>query len=179
VNWGRDIHNEPTVDAFGNPVRKQVRFDGSSATRSILVLCLDTSGSMWSSISQLNEALQNWVNGLANDLLYRNSVEIALVTFGNGGVVLWRGPNRLSYRDGDPFLLAREFHPPSLDADGRTPMLEALRISMSIISARKKTLRQNGRNWYRPLLWLVTDGEPDPGGSRELGISPMHRITNG
>jgi uncharacterized protein YegL len=112
-------------------------------------------------IDMVNRGLSEWATQLARNPYYRTSVEIALVTFGKDGVVVWRGRSPLPYRDANPFLLAAEFVPPTLEADGLTPMGEALRVAMDLIGARKDKLRREGAQFHRPLLWLVSDGEPN------------------
>jgi uncharacterized protein YegL len=109
----------------------------------------------------VNRGLAEWAAALARDPFHRTSVEIALITFGKDGVVTWRGKVPQTYRESSPFLIAAEFIPPVLEAGGLTPMGEALRIAMDIISARKDRLRQEGTQFYCPLLWLVSDGDPN------------------
>jgi uncharacterized protein YegL len=159
----QDIHSMETenVDAPAQTGRIRVR-GRSHGPRVMLVLCLDTSGSMaGSNIDDVNRGLAEWATLLARDPYHRTAVEIALITFGKDGVVTWRGKTRQSFREGSPFLIAAEFIPPVLEAGGLTPMGEALRTSMDVISARKDKLRREGTQFYCPLLWLVSDGEPN------------------
>ncbi|MCK9895279.1 VWA domain-containing protein [Frankia sp. AgB32] len=134
--------------------------------RLVLLLCLDTSGSMRGrSIQEVNDKLGTWFAELRRNPYYARALEVALVTFGEGGVCAWRGPERVAYRDAGPgtFVPLSEFRPPQLRADGNTPMGEALRRSIDLIDQRKKFLRRHAEQVYRPLLWLVTDGAPtDP-----------------
>lgn len=130
-------------------------------TRILLLLCLDTSGSMAGNpMSEVNDKLAQWCAELRQTPYYARSLEIALVTFGNGGVQVWRGPDQLDYRDEDAFLRLHRFRPPLLSASGGTPMGEALSRSLDIISARKDRFDRDSEQYYRPILWLVSDGEP-------------------
>jgi len=159
----QDIHSMKTEDVDVPSPAGRIRVRGRSrGPRVMLVLCLDTSASMaGANIDKVNRGLADWATLLARDPYHRTSVEIALITFGKDGVVTWRGKVPQSYRDGSPFLIAAEFIPPVLQADGLTPMGEALRTSMDVISARKDKLKQDGTQFYCPLLWLVSDGEPN------------------
>ncbi|MGP3966956.1 vWA domain-containing protein [Streptomyces sp. 6N223] len=131
-----------------------------TAQRLPLVLCLDTSHSMTGApIAALNDALREWAGILHTDISLSHSVEIALVTFGSGGVGVWRGPEPA----GDPaqaFVSAYAFEAPALSAGGATPMTEALELAMHLVETRKEQLRAAGLQYYRPQICLLTDGLP-------------------
>lgn len=131
-----------------------------SAQRLPLVLCLDTSHSMAGPpVAALNEALSEWAGMLRGDISLSHSVEIALVTFGSGGVRAWRGPERAGPGE-SAFVSAYGFEAPSLTAGGATPMIEALELAMRLVEDRKEQLRAAGLLYYRPQICLLTDGLP-------------------
>lgn len=112
------------------------------------VLVLDVSGSMSGDpIRALNEGLATLQGSLREDPIARTRVELAIVTF---------GPVQVT----QDFVVADEFVPPSLRADGSTPMGEALVAALDLVEARKQTYRDNDVNYYRPWVWLMTDGSP-------------------
>jgi len=129
--------------------------------RVLVVLCVDTSSSMrGEAISRLNDALQGWAHSM-NSHSMAASTEFALITFGAGGVLKWRGTESFDPRsDRTPFVSAREFTAPVLAADGVTPLTKAVRLGIDVIEARKRQLTQERVTWRRPLMWLVTDGRP-------------------
>jgi uncharacterized protein YegL len=113
------------------------------------VLILDVSYSMRGDpINELNEGLTAYREELAADSLASKRVEIALVTF--GGVVS-------TVQD---FATAEHFHPPALVASGDTPLGEAVSRGISMLDERKKLYKANGIMYYRPWLFLITDGGP-------------------
>jgi uncharacterized protein YegL len=115
------------------------------------VLLLDTSGSMAGQpIAELNEGLMTLKDTLAADSLASKRAEIAIVTF--GGLVTTI----------QEFVTAAHFHPPRLHASGSTPMGEAIMRGLGMITQRKATYRANGVSYYRPWVFLITDGGPDP-----------------
>ncbi len=115
------------------------------------VLLLDTSGSMnGQPIAELNEGLITLKDTLAADLLASKRAEIAIVTF--GGMVT-------TIQD---FVTAEHFQPPHLHATGGTPMGQAIMQGLDMIAQRKSTYRSNGISYYRPWVFLITDGGPDP-----------------
>ncbi len=112
------------------------------------VLLLDTSASMKGKpIDELNEGLQALRKELLEDELASKRVELAIVSF---------GPVRVESDFGTPEF----FEPPDLEATGETPMGSAVEHALDMIEERKETYRSNGINYYRPWVFLITDGSP-------------------
>jgi uncharacterized protein YegL len=113
------------------------------------VLLLDVSGSMAGEpIAQLNAGLQAYHADLLSDPLAAQRVEVAVITF--GGIV----------QTVTPFQTAHHFSPPTLAATGDTPMGLAIRQAIDAVAERKRLYRQNGLHYYRPWIFLITDGAP-------------------
>ncbi len=117
------------------------------------ILILDTSGSMGGQpISELNEGLLAYKEELAADSLASKRVDVAVITFGGEVQTVVH------------FTTAEAFHPPRLVAGGDTPMGIAVDTAMQMLESRKQEYRSNGIAYYRPWLFLITDGGPtDPG----------------
>jgi len=127
-----------------------VEFAENPEPRCPCLLLLDTSASMGGEpINQLNAGLQAFKDELASDSLAAKRVEVAVVAFGGGG------PHLVA-----DFTDAGSFQPPQLMASGTTPMGAAIRDGLKRLSARKETYRTNGVAYYRPWVFLITDGEP-------------------
>lgn len=113
------------------------------------ILLLDVSGSMdGQPISELNEGLRQYRDELSGDSIASKRVEVALMTFG-GAVKLE-----------STFCTAEHFVPPTLAAGGDTPMGQAIIESVQLLRDRKELYRSNGIMFYRPWIFLVTDGSP-------------------
>ncbi|MDR0918329.1 MAG: hypothetical protein LBM93_03650 [Oscillospiraceae bacterium] len=121
------------------------------------ILLLDTSGSMNDNgkIEALNKGLQSFKEQLYSSKFDKNKlsiIDIALVTFGGDGVQVEQY-----------FLPAGRFSPPTLTANGHTPLCEAIIYSLALIEKRKKTYddpNEVGCGHQRPWLFCITDGMP-------------------
>jgi uncharacterized protein YegL len=128
---------------FGN-----MEFADNPEPRCACLLLLDTSGSMQGAkIAQLNAGLNDFSRQLRADAMAAKRVEVAVVTFGPVDVV-------------QPFVTADSFIAPDLKADGDTPMGAAIVRAADLITERKKAYRANGIGYYRPWIFMISDGEP-------------------
>lgn len=131
----------------------QVPFDGvefaeNPEPRCPCVLLLDTSNSMMGKrINELNKGLQTFKEELMGDPMSLKRIELSIVSFGPVNV-------QTEFQTADTFI------PPALKADGMTPMGEAIEKGIEIIQQRKEKYRENGISYYRPWMFLITDGAP-------------------
>lgn len=126
-----------------------VEFAENPEPRCPCVLLLDTSGSMQGeAINALNEGLRTFKDDLSKNLLASRRVEVAVVTFDCDVNVV------------QDFVTADQFEPPPLAAQGLTNMGAAIHQALDILQARKAQYRTNGVAYYRPWLFMITDGEP-------------------
>jgi len=113
------------------------------------VLLLDTSGSMaGEAIDALNQGIQAFQLSVSKDPLASRRVEVALVTFDCEINVV------------QDFITADQFQPPTLTAQGQTKMGSAIIKALDMIKDRKATYKANGVTYYRPWVFMITDGEP-------------------
>ena len=136
------------------PGLEEIEFAENPEPRCPCVLLLDTSGSMSGApIQALNKGLQTFKDALAQDALASKRVEIAIVTFNSRVEVV------------QDFVTADQFEPTSLSAGGATKMGSEILQGLDMVQARKVQYRQNGITYYRPWMFMITDGEPqgEPG----------------
>jgi len=122
--------------------------DNNREPRQPVVLLVDTSSSMANDLHEVAAGLDGLRSALVRDPVARNRVELVVVSF--GGQVTTHGD----------FGEAALFEPPSLSASGDTPMAAALTQALDLLEAKKQAYRRSGLDYYRPLLFLLTDGEP-------------------
>jgi uncharacterized protein YegL len=132
------------------------------------VLLLDTSASMdGAKIAELNnglKVLEQHFDPETGDPTVLRSVELALVTFGAGGV------NVIDLKTGRPtseldqaFVEAGQFVAPTLTTGGSTPLGQAMDLALDTLTSRKSFYKANGIPYNRPWIFLISDGAPDHG----------------
>jgi len=141
----------------------QAEFADNPEPRCPVVLALDTSGSMnGAPIQELNQALTVFAAALQADRLASLRVEVALVTFG-GQVKVWglaETGKSVTFEAQNAFVTVDHFSPPELDASGNTPMGEAVMRALGLLRERKVIYHQSGMDYFRPWLFVITDGKP-------------------
>lgn len=118
---------------------------------------VDTSSSMEPVKEQLREGLT--VLSEALDDQARGRVEFCIISFDNSARVLV------------PFGPAYDFEVPKLECVGMTAMHAAVKLGLEQIETRKSQYKANQTSYYRPWIFLLTDGganDTDNGSFEEL-----------
>ncbi len=161
----------------------QAEFADNPEPRCPVVFVLDTSGSMKGQpIIELNEGLRAFAQAVRMDRLASLRVEVAVVTFGGKvravnihgevsgdtncatfnprGLAVRPSVKEIPFDARQAFVTADQFQPPALDADGGTPMGEAIQRALALLKERKEIYKQNGLDYFRPWVFVITDGKP-------------------
>lgn len=138
-------------------LEEQIEIANPQQPHCAVVLLLDTSGSMTGDkIRLLNEGFKMFrmdivgdeEKGVEGDQLAAKRVDLAVITFG-GSVNLIHD-----------FSAVGDLELTEFAADGGTPMAEAILRAIEAIEHRKQGYKSKGIDYYRPWIFMITDGDP-------------------
>ena len=130
-------------------LEEAVEFAENPEPRCPCILLLDTSGSMSGEpIKALNEGLQTFKDDITKNELAQKRVEVAVISFDSEVNVV------------ENFVTADQFEVPVLTAQGLTRMGDAINKALDLLQERKSAYRDNGIPYYRPWVFMITDGSP-------------------
>jgi len=131
-------------DAWAVPLN-----DENPDARVACVVLVDVSTSMKGApITALQQGFSEFAAFVNEDPLVRKRVEVAVITFGSTAEVVV------------PLQEGRSVEPVAFTANGTTAMGAAINMALDIIAQRKQDYKDNGIQYYRPWLLVLTDGEP-------------------
>jgi len=124
----------------------------NSDERAPLVLVLDCSGSMQddNKVTLLNDGLKTLEAELKADPIAARCGRVLVISFGGNNDVEVVG----EWTD------AMDFTPPTLMAGGMTPLGAAMRCALDEVESQKSQMRSAGVSYKRPIIMLLSDGEP-------------------
>lgn len=132
-----------------NRLDDAIEFAENPEPRCPCILLLDTSGSMSGApINALNEGIKVFQEELNKDELAAKRVEVAIVSFNSNVRIV------------QDFVTADQFKPTKLTTEGLTQMGAAIEKALDMLSERKSLYRSNGITYYRPWIFMITDGAP-------------------
>jgi uncharacterized protein YegL len=128
------------------------------------LLLLDVSGSMRGKpITELNDGLVLFKDEVVADSLAAKRVEIGVVTFGPVQTV-------------NDFTSAQSWTAPILQSQADTPIVSAVEHGLALLRNRKDAYRSNAVSYYRPWIFLITDGAPTDGGANNERLDIAARL---
>jgi len=98
-------------------------------------------------IDELNAGVRQLKDELMADEMAQKRVEIAVIGFGPVATL-------------SDFQTPDVFEPPALVAGGDTPIGAAIETGLALLDQRKQAYKANGVSYYRPWIFLITDGGP-------------------
>ena len=114
-----------------------------------VVILVDISGSMdGEPIAELNQGLIEFRKALEEDSLAMGRADVSIISF-NSNVQTEMG-----------FRPAAEYEAPKLTASGGTSLNGAVITGLDAIESRKAEYKVAGTDYYRPWVFLLTDGAP-------------------
>lgn len=132
-----------------------LEFAENADPRCAISIVLDTSSSMAQPdangkvpLDELNEALDVLVSELNKDPLAKRRAEISFVTYGT------------EVSEPTPFSTVQDIVLPTLVPSGVTSTGKAIEAALDSIQERKKSYKENGIDYYKSWVLLITDGLP-------------------
>jgi uncharacterized protein YegL len=114
-----------------------------------ICLVLDDSGSMaGDKIKELNKNIEDFLRYVKNDAKAARIADIAIITFGD----------TVKVKSGYESIENIKFS--GLYAGGKTPMGAAVSKAVELLKERRDFYRQNDIEHYKPIMLLMSDGEP-------------------
>lgn len=142
--------NYPINIFQNNPNERPLEVPSNYAEKCLCVLVVDVSTSMGGEpINQLNMGLQDFRRDVVDDFVTSQRLEVSIVTFGSSVTCVQ-----------EPALID-SFQMPTLSVNGSTKLVDGVRTGLSLVEDRKRWYKDTGQKYYRPMLILITDGEPD------------------
>lgn len=133
---------------------ENIEFADNPDPRCPVVLVLDCSSSMVQErpgentppLIALDAGLDTLVSELHNDPLAKRRVEVSFVTYGS------------MVNEATPFTTVDSLVLPQLEPMGATSTAAALDKALDALEERKSTYKQNGVQYFRPWVMLISDG---------------------
>lgn len=116
----------------------------------LCVLILDVSGSMVGQpMAELNRGLEEFYYQVVKDETASERLEVSIVTFSSTVHCIQ-----------EPALI-KDIKMPQLEAHGSTKLASGIRDGLLKVNLRKSWYRKTGQPYYRPFVFLITDGDAD------------------
>jgi uncharacterized protein YegL len=109
-------------------------------------------GAAESKIDALNRGFATFCDAIEHDELAAKRTEILVVGFGGNNA-----------RVEIPFTEGRDLKPQTFFAAGGTPMGDAVNLALDELTAQKQSYKDAGIEYYRPWIFIFSDGEPNDG----------------
>ena len=134
--------------ALGTSAEDEIEFAQNPEQRCPVILLCDASASMERFMGDVNAGLRSFKQQVSSDAVAAERVELAVLSFSE------------EVHIEHDFALMRNFDPPTLICKTLTDTALGVETAIDMLSARKNNYRQNGIPYYRPWLFLVSDGLP-------------------
>jgi len=113
-------------------------------------------------LEALNAGLVTFKRDLMKDSLAARRIELAIVVFNSEISVIQN------------FVTVDKFQPPCLTAAGHTRMGGGIERALALAKERKQIYRDHGISYYRPWVFMITDGQPE--GESEETVQQAARL---
>ena len=126
------------------------------------VFLLDVSGSMMGTpIENLNEGIRRFKEEVTKDKLALSRIDVAIVTFASDVKI-------------QDFVPLSRMEPITLTAEGSTKMADGINVAIDLVKDRNRFYKRMGTPFFKPWIFMITDGYPDPDQNMETVAERIH-----
>jgi len=129
-----------------NPMEIPKPIDNPDEGKQPCCIVVDTSKNMRGYEQKLEDALKMMLETIEDDVIARGRVEICIIEFNDHAIVV------------SSFGSVMRTEIPHITTGGSAGMHEAISLADKMINDRKAYYRECGIAYYKPWIWLLTDG---------------------
>lgn len=142
------IEQDSLADLSQEDIMQGVEFAENADPRVPVMVLLDCSGSMQHELPMVDTGIDTLISEISSDELASRRAELSFVLYGT------------DVEEPTPFTTVDNVQKPVLKTMGLTATGSAILSALDALEDRKEIYKNQGVDYYRPIILLLTDGAP-------------------